>query len=684
MFGIQLNNDGLGLGDLHGAGSIPTPPNPTENIATYKRPVSDIGLPTISIENESNKHIDSFDKEWSFLDKWLYCTKHFLADVSDLPYKQADRFKFGFQVMMNLMIVSFPMFVPSIRSWYTELRGAWIGFVAILVCEPSIGDTIWSLMLRFVGLILGCLWAYLSYVSGTSAGGVYLEVIITAVGAFPGFYCFVATPFAKASVLGIISMYIVLESTEIIGTSSGTILDNFTKRLIAMLVGGAVATGVQVLIFPVKSRDELIKNVANAAGSCSKLSALFAAGIEGEKNEFFDDVRYSAYSKSSKEVNGYLAKADFYKNMSKKEFRLKGSFDETVKIYGEVIYVIRQIKERIDNMAQIRRHYGSAIIDEFNDDVYQYRRQYVAAICNIMKIIESSLLNRSPLPQYIPSARIAHRRLINRVREVVSLEIQAKKKEGRDLFQGMILKHSKFDEINHTPHGLKQNFMGWSATSSAAEEIIEYVEELLDLAKLLVGVTEFKYGFLSRPLYTDWAATATRGFIDFVNKGSKTSKQEGDSEVLMTDPSIAKSSGNEESNEKSEGSDSEDDYVNLSRISTRTLSRIPKQEKSKFLSFGSLTKHQAFDGDFLGNSRKFRKRNTSNNTDGSESGNENEIQRRENIIHEEEEEEEVNSDDEKLPLALQRVVSKHLQRNMYPSANIELHGNSKNRKHWWT
>ena len=65
---------------------------------------------------------------------------------------------------------------------------------------------------------------------------------------------------------------------------------------------------------------------------------------------------------------------------------------------------------------------------------------------------------------------------------------------------------------------LKEKFLSWSATSSATEEIIEYVEELVQLTKMIVGVNEFKYGFLSRPLYEDWAAEAVTGFAEFVKE----------------------------------------------------------------------------------------------------------------------------------------------------------------------
>lgn len=48
---------------------------------------------------------------------------------------------------------------------------------------------------------------------------------------------------------------------------------------------------------------------------------------------------------------------------------------------------------------------------------------------------------------------------------------------------------------------LRLNFMSWNASSAALGEIIEYLEELVDLTKLLVGSSEFRSGMLFRPTY---------------------------------------------------------------------------------------------------------------------------------------------------------------------------------------
>jgi hypothetical protein len=50
----------------------------------------------------------------------------------------------------------------------------------------------------------------------------------------------------------------------------------------------------------------------------------------------------------------------------------------------------------------------------------------------------------------------------------------------------------------------KQSFLSWSAGSAGMIEIIEYMEELVDLAKLLVGVNAFRTGMLERPRFHEY------------------------------------------------------------------------------------------------------------------------------------------------------------------------------------
>jgi hypothetical protein len=67
--------------------------------------------------------------------------------------------------------------------------------------------------------------------------------------------------------------------------------------------------------------------------------------------------------------------------------------------------------------------------------------------------------------------------------------------------------------------------MSWNAGSGAQAEVIEYLEELTDLAKLLVGANEFRGGLLARPAQHELAQYAEPASDDDDKEG------EGDGEA---------------------------------------------------------------------------------------------------------------------------------------------------------
>ena len=78
--------------------------------------------------------------------------------------------------------------------------------------------------------------------------------------------------------------------------------------------------------------------------------------------------------------------------------------------------------------------------------------------------------------------------MINRVREVV----QQAGKGGEHLEDTSKLAHQR---------AVHRKYISWNAASAAQAEVIEFLEELIDLSKLLVGANEFRTGLLTRPAY---------------------------------------------------------------------------------------------------------------------------------------------------------------------------------------
>ena len=214
------------------------------------------------------------------------------------------------------------------------------------------------------------------------------------------------------------------------------------------------------------------------------------------------------------------------------EPRLKGSFAPQALIYAEMTSVLHHIVDRMENMLILRRSYGSGPLEEFNAQLYSYRRNVAGAITVTLFAIQAALTTKIPLPQFMPSARLAHLRMINKVREVVTNSADADHSttessttcdhhidDGDD--ETTDKGYNKSDHaksVTTRPEGkettttplrhlaVRRKYLSWNASSAAQAEIIEFLEELIELTKLLVGANEFRSGLFVRPqLHTYYA-----------------------------------------------------------------------------------------------------------------------------------------------------------------------------------
>lgn len=587
----------------------------SQTIKSHSQAAADIELAQLPVGTRTS----SSPAKRMFKGPAYYLTKFLVASDRFCRDKKAH-FRFGFQVTIALMLASFPMFIPKTRHWYIEYRGTWIGFVCILCLEPSVGGTFWVFFLRAVGVITGAAWGYLSYVAGVHQTNPYLETVITVFGAVPGFYFLLGTPYVKAAIIQIISIYIVLLAATLPSPIKSSILTSFAKRCLAVGYGGVIALIVQVLFFPIKARDQLNEEIAFVCGCITEMELLYASGLEGEsiKNSM-TDARYEKFTKISQSAKSALARASAYKGLTRQEPRLKGEYTELENVFTQIIFVQRQILDRMDNVALLRKQYGSGVIEELNDVVHPYRRQVVGGLSCVMRAVQEAFLTKTPLPQFLPSARIAHRRLINMVGRALHNRYRSRlsqlkprpiadkfrDEDNSDIEEELLIKSRNERSRTRTtlpPHeyALKERFLSWNASSAATEEVIEYVEELVDLTKILVGINEFKYGFLSRPLYEDWAAEAVTGFDDFI-KGKASHKRARDfapagpsstiseNETSSLDSSI--STAEVEQPIVFNSKYTENNALNLARIASHKAGRnsegLPEKFKKRTYSIGS-------------------------------------------------------------------------------------------------
>ncbi|KAL8663087.1 MAG: hypothetical protein Q9202_004124 [Teloschistes flavicans] len=444
-----------------------------------------------------------------------------LADMIEWV-QHSDDLLYAFKLATAAMLVTWPAFVARWNQWYSLNRGLWAAIQLILVTEVSIGTSVMTFFLRGIATTLGCLWGWAALEARN--GNRIVVAAMVALGLIPSTYVQLGTAYPKAGMVCIVSMCVVTLSTEL-ETVPGSSTDNFLKRWLAFFIGGIVALIVEVVLLPVKARTRLVESLEAAMRQIGEMETCVAVGIEeGINLDIYDPRALERFEHASGKANSALTAAETFR-------RIKGSFEAIVNcrltMLPKILFVLHQIVDRMDNMMQLRTAYGSGPLEEYNvkqprrhqlsittlttpqAQLYPYRRNVAGSINLTLFAVRTSLTTKLPLPQFFPSARLAYLRMINRVREVV----QQPQLSGQD---PPFPPSSSSSSQQHNDTGdwarhqaVRRKHMAWNATSAAQAEIIEYLEELIDLAKLLVGANEFRSGLLMRRTYLDYKQDTT-------------------------------------------------------------------------------------------------------------------------------------------------------------------------------
>ncbi|KAG9229175.1 hypothetical protein BJ875DRAFT_387903 [Amylocarpus encephaloides] len=402
---------------------------------------------------------------------------------------------YAVKLAVAVLLVTWPAFLHQWNQWYSLNRGLWASLQLVLITEVAIGTSVMTFALRAVGTTFGCVWGYVAY--EVDNGNRIVCVVILIIGIIPSTYLQLGSKYIKAGMVSIISMCVVSLATISQTVPGDTATENFLKRFIAFLIGGMLALILQFTFIPVKARDRLVESLASSITQIIEMEACLAYGIEMEVN--LDVHVHSAlvserFDHAKGKAQAALATAGTFLPFCANEPRLKGSFKGLALIYEEILYVLHAIVDRMDNMIHLRYSYGSGVLEELNTQVFPYRRNVASAITIVLFAVHEALTTKLPLPQFLPSARLAHLRMVNRVREVV-LEKETAKVETQDSISRPEV------EVSMVKRVIRQKFLSWNAASAGQIETIEFLEELIDLTKLLVGANEFRSGMLTRPTY---------------------------------------------------------------------------------------------------------------------------------------------------------------------------------------
>ncbi|KAJ2988403.1 hypothetical protein NUW58_g3994 [Xylaria curta] len=394
-------------------------------------------------------------------------------------FQGSDHLTFALKMAVAALLVTWPAFVPSLNAWYGSVRGTWATLQLILVFEVSIVRQSWN-------------YFYDKFVSSRSW-------------------------YVPVSILALVSLADWKIAT-VVRVDDDAPWQIYVKRLVCFLVGGTVALAIEMFLFPVRARDRLVESLVSSISQVSIMESSVAAGVDSPNAIDTKSQVLNANFKNAKEkAEQALDAARTFLPFCLTEPRLKGNFGGQALVYGEMIYVLFQIIERMDNMLHIRKLFGRGVLEELHDDILPYRRNVAGCVTLTLFIVQEALTTRLPLPQYLPSSRVAQLRSVARVRELlVEREKGTRARTAIQTPTGMMSLGGPSTAANDTTPNLitRQAFLAWKASSAGMMEIVEYLEELVDLAKLLVGVNAFRSGLLQRPRFQELNAKTNASKVE--------------------------------------------------------------------------------------------------------------------------------------------------------------------------
>ncbi|OBA25686.1 hypothetical protein HANVADRAFT_53746 [Hanseniaspora valbyensis NRRL Y-1626] len=406
---------------------------------------------------------------------------------------------FGIQVTITITISTFVQFMPESRNWSQNMHNPWVAFVAVLSLEPSSGATFFVTFLRIFGVIFGSIFAYITYLIygsekhgniGRTVGAVIFSTFFFAI---PGFHFFLGTPrYLKSAIIYIITIYVVFDASM----KNDDIKQNFAKRCFAC-VGGVVALIVQNVIFPLRCRLGLFKELGFSINAISQLLAICFPGVESSTERIeISEENHLKFAKIVSEIDHSLEKIQEFKTFVKHEPKLKGEYQPIDPLFNDCIRILKALLERCELIESLKYTAGNEMLSTLQKEpkIFKHRQTTIISLMNNLQIASLSLRNKTPLPPNMLSSRIAHRKMTNSIKEIFDDSTIPKPQS-----HSMVRRTSSQIYQQYTVTFLKDKLLAWNSVNSQLSEIIEFSEELIKINLQLCGCNLFRYGFLSRP-----------------------------------------------------------------------------------------------------------------------------------------------------------------------------------------
>ncbi|KAF3905452.1 hypothetical protein ABW20_dc0103997 [Dactylellina cionopaga] len=322
--------------------------------------------------------------------------------------------RFALKNTMTVCLLAIPAWLPGSQGWWDEWEGWWCIVAAWHLMQPRVGGNLNDLTARLIAVVLGALWGALSFAAGN--GNPYVMAVFALIFSIPFLYRYMLSYHPRSGLIGWLTFTVVSMTCYNDNRETPAHKIAYTRGT-SFIVGVLASVFINWCLWPFVARHELRKSLANML---INLSIVYRAVVA---KYIYHDLDYmpstqdiiESQIREAKLREGFVRIRELLK-MTEHEPRLRERFDPTP--YEHLIDSSEKFFDHIIDVRQASLYFRISGDKQMAQMMLSSRRDAVAAILMNLWVLGGGLRSKTPIPKYLPSAAIARRRLLERIKEL--------------------------------------------------------------------------------------------------------------------------------------------------------------------------------------------------------------------------------------------------------------------------
>lgn len=332
--------------------------------------------------------------------------------------RHSRHIQFGIKLSAGIVLLTLPAWLAPGESkrWWLEKRGQWMAISYLFCLETFTGASIRTSLFRILGTISGSLLGLV--ISKVSRDNSYALAFLLTVATLPPSYFVLFTRFqGVGTVMGLTLPIVSLIPTQDEGQSTEYVAWN---RGYMIFFGIIAALIVNLFFWPTHARLELVKRVSSITSQLQSLylslsRQMLSGGLTSSHKS------NAAFEKLEASIGKRIGQARGLVDIMTIEISLK---PKRTKLLSQLLDHLETILELLMGLRRCREHGLRSVRQHAVVNVLELRQSLIASVLLVLWTTGQALQTKAPLPQCLPSPRLALAELTEAVAEQLQMMVE--------------------------------------------------------------------------------------------------------------------------------------------------------------------------------------------------------------------------------------------------------------------